>query len=107
MESFACWGAGGSDRSAGPEAFPPRRTIDFSTVQFLAVWKRKVTSRHGWTGGSCLFFPHQAATVIRETVDDFVDRLFGADTLPLVRHLIEERGLATRTCGNSASYWSG
>ena len=32
--------------------------------------------------------------MIRETVDDLVDRLFGGDTLPLVRHLIEERGLS-------------
>lgn len=29
-------------------------------------------------------------TVIRSTVNDLVDRLFGGDSLPLVRHLIEE-----------------
>ena len=33
------------------------------------------------------------ATVIRETVDDLVERLFGGETMPLVRHLIEERGI--------------
>ena len=33
-------------------------------------------------------------TVIRETLDDLVDRLFGGETLPLVRHLIEERGIS-------------
>jgi BlaI family transcriptional regulator, penicillinase repressor len=26
-------------------------------------------------------------------VDELVDRLFGGETLPLVRHLIEDRGL--------------
>lgn len=30
-------------------------------------------------------------TVIRQTVDDLVERLFGGETMPLVRHLIEER----------------
>ena len=32
--------------------------------------------------------------LIRQTVDDLVDRLFGGETLPLVQHLIEERGLS-------------
>jgi predicted transcriptional regulator len=32
-------------------------------------------------------------TVIRDTVDDLVERLFGGETMPLVRHLIEERGI--------------
>jgi predicted transcriptional regulator len=32
-------------------------------------------------------------TVIRETVNDLVNRLFGGETLPLMRHLIEERGI--------------
>ncbi len=33
-------------------------------------------------------------TVIRETVDDLVNRLFDGDTLPLVRHLIEDRRIS-------------
>ncbi len=32
-------------------------------------------------------------TVIRESVDDLIDRLFGGEALPLMRHLIEERGI--------------
>ena len=35
----------------------------------------------------------KARTVIRETVDDLVQRLFGGETMPLMRHLIEERGV--------------
>jgi len=30
-------------------------------------------------------------TVIRETVDDLVDRLFAGETFPLMQHLIEDR----------------
>ena len=32
-------------------------------------------------------------TVIRETVGDLIERLFGGETLPLMRHLVEERGI--------------
>ncbi|MBL8871415.1 MAG: BlaI/MecI/CopY family transcriptional regulator [Planctomycetaceae bacterium] len=35
-------------------------------------------------------------TVIRETVNDLVDRLFGGQSLPLVRHLIEDRGMSPK-----------
>ncbi len=34
-------------------------------------------------------------TVIRETIDDLVERLFAGETLPLMRHLIEDRGVST------------
>jgi BlaI family transcriptional regulator, penicillinase repressor len=32
-------------------------------------------------------------TVIREAVGELVDRLFGGESLPLVRHLIEHKGI--------------
>ena len=32
--------------------------------------------------------------VIRETVEDLIDRLFGGDALPLMQHLIEDRGVS-------------
>ena len=34
-----------------------------------------------------------ATTVIRETVEDLIDRLFGGEALPLMQHLIEDRGI--------------
>ena len=33
--------------------------------------------------------------MIRETVDDLVDRLFGGESLPLMRHMIEDRGISS------------
>jgi len=33
-------------------------------------------------------------TVIRETVDDLVDRLFAGETFPLMQHLIEDRNVS-------------
>lgn len=32
------------------------------------------------------------STLIRENVNELVDRLFGGQFMPLVRHLIEDRG---------------
>jgi BlaI family transcriptional regulator, penicillinase repressor len=31
--------------------------------------------------------------VIRETVEDLIERLFGGEALPLMQHLIEDRGI--------------
>ena len=38
----------------------------------------------------------KAKTVIRSTVDELVTRLFGGETMPLVRHLIEERKISAQ-----------
>lgn len=35
----------------------------------------------------------RAKTVIRETLDDLIERLFGGEAFPLMRHLIEDRGV--------------
>jgi predicted transcriptional regulator len=35
----------------------------------------------------------ESAQVIRETVGDLMTRLFGGETLPLMLHLIEDRGI--------------
>lgn len=71
------------------------REIDFATVQtYLRRLESKgyVTSR---LEGRVRIYSAKARpyAVIRETVDDLVNRLFGGDTMPLVRHLIEDRGL--------------
>jgi predicted transcriptional regulator len=51
-------------------------------------------SRDDWRIGLVSIPPKvKSRTVIRETLDDLVDRLFGGETLPLMRHLIEDRGI--------------
>ena len=75
-------------------AMEQRRLIDFATVQ---TYLRRIEGK----GYACSELQNRARlytaaarpkTVIRETVDDLVERLFGGDSMPLVRHLIEERG---------------
>lgn len=77
------------------EAFPTDRGIDFATVQtYLRRLESKGYIKGHLEGRVRVYAPRvRPNTVIRETVDDLVDRLFGGERLPLVRHLIEDRGL--------------
>ena len=77
------------------ESLPNNRKIGFSTVQtYLRRLETKgyVTSK---LDGRVRVYASRtkARTVIRETVDDLVKRLFGGETMPLMRHLIEEHGV--------------
>ncbi|MFK7766703.1 MAG: BlaI/MecI/CopY family transcriptional regulator [Mariniblastus sp.] len=71
------------------------REIEFSTVQtYLRRLESKGYASSTLKGRIRVYTARtKPRTVIRETVDDLVDRLFGGETLPLVRHLIEERGV--------------
>ncbi len=68
------------------------REIDFATVQ---TYLRRLESK-GYAASKLearirvYSAKAKPKTVIRDTVDDFVNRLFGGRTMPLVRHLIED-----------------
>ncbi|HSG71653.1 MAG TPA: BlaI/MecI/CopY family transcriptional regulator [Planctomycetaceae bacterium] len=78
------------------DACPDDRKMDFTVVQtYLRRLESKgyVTSR--LEGRTKVYRPKvKPRTVIRETVDDLVDRLFAGDRLPLMQHLIEDRSLS-------------
>lgn len=78
------------------EAFPRERKIDFATVQtYLRRLEAKGYVQTRLEGRILVYSTRvKPKTVIRRTVDELVDRLFGGETLPLVQHLIEERGLS-------------
>lgn len=69
------------------------RGIEYKTVQtYLRRLESKgyVTARKD--GRSTVYSPRvRPAQVIKETVNDFVDRLFDGEALPLVEHLVRER----------------
>ena len=77
------------------EAFPAARKIDFTTVQtYLRRLESKGYVRARLDGRTRVYSPKvKPRTVIRETLNDLIDRLFGGETLPLMRHLIEDRGI--------------
>jgi BlaI family transcriptional regulator, penicillinase repressor len=78
------------------EAFPAGRDIDFATVQ---TYLRRLESK-GYISGELegrtrVYTPKvQPRKVIGQTIDELIDRLFGGETLPLMRHLIEDRGIS-------------
>ena len=73
----------------------PEDRMDFTTVQtYLRRLESKSYASSKLKGRMRIYSARtKARTVIRETVDDLVQRLFGGETMPLVRHLIEERGI--------------
>lgn len=77
------------------EAFPAQRAIDFTTVQtYLRRLEAKGYVRGTLEGRTRVYQPRvKPQTVIRDTLNELVDRLFGGEALPLVRHLIEDRGI--------------
>lgn len=77
------------EAQAGP------RPMDFTTVQtYLRRLEQKGYANSTLDGRIRIYSARtRPRTVIRETVNDLVERLFGGETMPLVRHLIEERGI--------------
>ncbi|WP_417375707.1 BlaI/MecI/CopY family transcriptional regulator [Gimesia maris] len=75
------------------ESFPASRGIDFTTVQtYLRRLEKKGYVNVKLDGRTRVYSPRiKPRTVIRETVDDLVDRLFAGETFPLMQHLIEDR----------------
>jgi BlaI family transcriptional regulator, penicillinase repressor len=78
------------------DALPRGRKLNFTTVQ---TYLRRLDSKgyaRSWLVGRSLVYAARVRpeTVIRETVDDMVERLFDGRSLPLVQHLIEDGGLS-------------
>ena len=90
------WGLGKASVRQVHETFPHGREIDFTTVQtYLRRLEAKGYVRATLEGRTRIYSPKvKPRTVIRETIDDLVDRLFGGEALPLMRHLIEDRGIS-------------
>ena len=75
--------------------FPEDRRMDYAAVQtYLRRLEAKGYVRARRSGRTKVYQPKVEATqVIRETVDDLMTRLFGGAALPLLLHLIEQRGI--------------
>ena len=78
------------------EAFPKRRKLDYTTVQtYLRRLETKGYLRTRREGRNKIYSARvRPSTVIGETVDDLMDRLFDGQTLALMHHLIHDRGIS-------------
>jgi predicted transcriptional regulator len=74
------------------EALPARRKIAYKTVQtLLRRLEEKGYLAHRLDGKAHVFFPAvRREQVVKRTVLDFVDRLFGGDPRPLMHFLAED-----------------
>ena len=83
------------------EAFPDHRRVEFKTVQtYLRRLEAKRYLQTRRQGRSKVYRPRvRPSQVIRETVDDFMNRLFDGDALPLLHHLIHDRGISDDEIG--------
>ncbi len=89
------WDLGRATVRQVAEAMPRDREVDFKTVQtYLRRLEAKGYLRSRREGRSNVYNSTvRHGTVVREVVDDFVNRLFDGQAMPLVQHLIEDQGL--------------
>lgn len=80
------------------EALTAKLDIDFATVQtYLRRLETKGYASSELDGRTRIYTARRKPrTVIRETVDELVQRLFGGQTMPLMRHLIEDHGVSSQ-----------
>ncbi len=89
------WQLGGATVRQVLERLPTKRKIEYRTVQtYLRRLETKGYLRRKLQGRSTFYAVRvRPDRVIRDTVTDFVARLFDGDALPLFEHLISEQGL--------------
>ncbi len=91
----ALWDVGPATVRQVHERVEDREPMTFVTVQtYLRRLEAKGHATSRLEGRVRIYSGRsRPGTVIRSTVNELVERLFGGDSLPLVRHLIEERGI--------------
>ena len=74
------------------DLLPPKRSIAYKTVQtLLRRLEEKGYLKHKIKGKAHVFFPAvKRDDVVKRTVIDFLDRLFGGDPRPLMQFLAED-----------------
>ena len=77
------------------EAMPRQRGLDFKTVQtYLRRLEAKGYVQTRREGRNNVYSSRiRPSQVVRQLVDDFVNRIFGGQPFPLVQQLLEQQGL--------------
>jgi BlaI family penicillinase repressor len=79
------------------DKLPVKRRISYATVQtLLRRLEKKGYLKHDIRGKAHVFFPAvKREAVIKRSVSDFLDRLFGGDPVPLIQYLAEHGKIDT------------
>ncbi len=80
------------------DALPPGRAIGYATVQtLLRRLEKKGYIGHRLQGKAYIFYPLVAREeVVRRSVRDFVNHLFGGDPVPLMLHLADHSKMTAK-----------
>jgi predicted transcriptional regulator len=91
----AVWELGEASVGDVHAALAARKDIDYSTVQtYLRRLEAKGYLKTRRQGRNKIYRPRIGARrIIRETIDNLVERLFDGDPLALWQHLIRDRGI--------------
>ena len=89
------WRLGSATVGQAFEAISEENRPDYTTVQtYIRRLETKGYLRARRMGRNKVYAPKiRPSQVIRETVDDFMNRLFDGEAIPLMRHLINDRGI--------------
>ncbi len=92
----AVWDLGEATVGEVHQWFPKNRGLDYTTVQtYLRRLEAKGYVKTRREGRNKVYSPKvRPSLVIRETVDDLMNRLFDGDAMPLMLHLIQDRGIS-------------
>jgi BlaI family penicillinase repressor len=84
------------------DRLPVKRRITYATVQtLLRRLEKKGYLKHKTDGKAHVFFPAVSSRdVIKRSVGDFLDRLFGGDPAPLMQYLAEHGKIDDRDIEN-------
>lgn len=77
------------------DALPRDRGLDFKTVQtYLRRLEAKGYLRTRLEGRSKVYIPRvREKTVVSQVIDEVMERLFDGDAIPLLHHIVLDRGL--------------
>ena len=91
------WRLGSATVGQAYDAISEDSRPDYTTVQtYIRRLETKGYLRARRMGRNKVYAPKiRPSQVIRETVDDFMNRLFDGEAIPLMRHLINDRGITT------------
>ena len=83
------------------EKLPAKRKITYATVQtLLRRLEKKGYLKHDTQGKAHVFFAAvKSEDVIKRSVSDFLDRLFGGDPVPLMQYLAEHGKMGAEDIG--------
>ena len=95
------WELGGATVRQVLDVLPEDRGLDFKTVQtYLRRLESKGYLKTRREGRSNVYRPIvRPAQVVREVMDDLLNRLFDGQMLPLFQHLVNDRGLSGSEIG--------